>query len=67
MLFGDGVVNARGVGYDYINVRGRFAFIYQSLWSLMRYQETDKLRHENNEVLVINVLLLQDIVFENIL
>ena len=31
MLFGDGVVNARGVGYDYINVRGRFAFIYQSL------------------------------------
>ena len=67
MLFGDGVVNARGIGYDYINVRGRFALIYQSLhWSL-RYQETDKLRNKNNEVLVIDVLTLQDIVFENIL
>ena len=40
--------------------------LYISHWSL-KDQETDKLRNKNNEVLVIDVLRLQDIVFENIL
>ena len=58
------MVNVHEGDFDYITVRGRFAFIYQSL---IVWEQVNGLSSTLHKVLVIHVLMLQVISFENIL
>ena len=55
------MVNVHEGNFDYITVRGRFDFIYQSL---IVWEKGNGLRGTVDGVLVIHVLMLQVILFE---